>query len=123
LKVICGFIPGSLQEHVRALQGPRTKSQQGLAARAPPMVPARSRQLGGTGAAPALSNRHLAGDRDGPRLGWDMSPWMGPTWWIPRQGREDRDGLRPVLSVPTAHQGLSPVLQRDRTPSVMPVLS
>lgn len=51
-------------------------------------TPARSGQPGGTGATPALGIRYLPGD--GPRLGWDVGPWMGLAQLAPWPGRTVR---------------------------------
>ena len=80
---------------------PTAPSGQGLAARAHPTAPAKSRAAGGTGTAPALSSRRLPGDRDGTRPGREVGPWVSLARWGPWAGRAGLwgTGERPCCSV------------------------
>ena len=80
---------------------------QGLAARACPTAPARSRAAGGTGAAPAPGIGQLPGDHDGLRMGEDVGPWTGPAWQGPWPDRAGCEELEADPAVASLGQGLT----------------
>lgn len=83
-------LPGVMvQEQQRV---PRDLSAKGLAARVHPTTPARSRAAKGHWGSPSPGYLHLLGDKDGPRLGQDVSPGVSPGHHGPRPGRAGLGG-------------------------------
>lgn len=95
-------LPGVVvQEQQRV---PRDLSGQGLAARAHPIAPSRSRAARGHWGSPSRGHQHLHRDKDGPRPGLDVSPGVSPSHHGPRPGRAGlgRAGHQPCCGVTEA---------------------